>query len=212
MVNHALCACDMLGLTPLTDESIHHEILQFKFNRMRISSVVKKILEDYRFIQNIKTDLAAIDVIRDTLPALTKAEMSDVLEFREANKDSLVRFRTEMGKLAAQIEGDFWDDDFRQKIIDVVDLSVKPSIQAVRDSVVSVKDRFVRILRKGAQMSPVPIVATVAPGCIPAIALAVSVGIVALDEYLESLGDAQERRKNGISYLFEAQRRFPSTP
>ena len=50
------------------------------------------------------------------------------LHFRDIHKDSLERFRVEMGKLATEIETNYWDSDFYRKIRDKVDLEIKPAM------------------------------------------------------------------------------------
>jgi len=209
MINHALSACAQFSLTPITDHIIHHTFLMHKFRKMQRASLVKKILADYGFIKDIRIDLASVEIISETLPMLYKAKLADLLEFRDQNKDALVKFKVEMGKVITEVEGNFWDEDFHKKVIDIVDSRVKPAIQGIKDSVDSVRDRFLRILRRGAVISPLPIVANVVPGCNPAIALAVAAGILALDEYVESsIKKEAILKKNGFAYLFKAQKRF----
>jgi len=208
MINHALCACDEFSLTPITDHKFHNDALMFKFRRMQDTRLVKKLLVDYDFIKDMKTDLTSIEVISDTVPMLYRANMTDVLEFRDENKDALERFRVEMRKIVTEVEENCWDEDFRKRIIEIVDSNVNPSIQNIKDSVESIKDKFLRILKKGAEISPLPIFASLVPGCNPTIALVASAGVVALDEYLEASKKSQKRRKNSFAYLFEAQKRF----
>jgi hypothetical protein len=208
MINHALCASDCFKLIPITDDSIHHDFLMFKFGRMQNSKLLKRILKDYRFIKDVKNDLTAVNIISETIPALNGASLSDLLEFRDENKDCLERFRIEMAKLATEIETNFWDTDFHKKIVDAVDSKVKPSIQNLKDSVESTKARLARIFKKGVTIAPLPVVASVAPGCIPELALVASAGIFALDEYLENQKRKKTRRKNGFAYLFNTQKRF----
>jgi hypothetical protein len=103
-----------------------------------------------------------------------------------------------------------WDDDFYRKIVDIVDGNVKPAIQDLKDSTESFKEKMLRILKKGASISPLPLALSTIPGCDPKIALLASSGVVALDEYLESTKKASKRRKNWCAYLFEAQKKFES--
>jgi len=206
MINHALCASGRFSLCPLADDSVHHSFLMFKFQKATNTPLLKRILADYGFIKDIKNDLTAVNIISETIPVLENASIPDLLEFRDKNKRAFKRFRIEMGKLATEVEGNFWDSDFYKKIVDVVDSKVKPAIEDVKASTESCKEKLARILKKGAMISPLPIVASVAPGCIPEVALIASASIVALDEYLNSL--KRTRQKNGFSYLFDAQKRF----
>jgi len=52
------------------------------------------------------------------------------LEFRDSNKDALARFRIEMGRVVTEVEGNFWDEDFYRKIVDIIDSKVKPAMRA----------------------------------------------------------------------------------
>lgn len=208
MINHALSACDKFSLTPITDHSAHHDFLAYKFRKLQNSTLVRRILSDYGFTKDMKIDLTSVEVISETVPMLSHASMTDVLEFRDENKDALERFKIEMGRVVTEVEGNFWDETFRRKIIDIVDRNVKPAIKEIEDSVESVREKFLRVLRTGAAISPVPIIAHVTPGLDPTIALIASAGIIALEEYLESSIRKREIRKNGFAYLFEAQKKF----
>lgn len=208
MINHALCASSSLKLTPVTDIPLHHDFLIFKMAKMTKNPLFKNILKDYRYIKNVKIDLAAVNVISETLPALKGAHIEDLLEFRDENKDALNRLKVEMGKLATDIQSSYWDPDFQKEVIDLVDSKVKPSIEEVRISTESAKEKLIRIFKRGATISPLPIVATVAPGCIPELALMASAGVVALGEYLEYLKNKRVRQRNGFAYLFDAQRKL----
>jgi hypothetical protein len=209
MINHALCASSFLNLIPITDDAVQHDFLMFKFNRMQKSNFLRKILKDYRFIKNIKNDLTAVNVISETIPSLTGASITDLLEFRDENKDSLNRFKIEIGKLSSEIETSFWDADFHKKIIDAVDSKVKPSIEELNTSFESTKERMVRIFKKGVEIAPLPIFASVVPGCNPEMVLAASAGIIALSEYLENTTKRNKaKRKNGFAYLFDVKKKF----
>ena len=211
MINHALCASDKFSLTPITDHSIHNAFLMYKFRKLQNSASVRRILSDYGFTKDMKIDLTSVEIISETVPTLYGASITDVLEFRDSNKDALERFKIEMGRVVTEVEGNFWDEDFYKRIVDIVDSKVKPTIKEIEDSVESVKDKFLRVLRKGAAISPLPIVANVVPGLNPTIALIASAGIVALDEYLESYIKKRKIRKNGFAYLFEVQKKFLNT-
>lgn len=208
MINHALCACDKFSLTPITDHSIHNDFLMYKFRKLQNSALVRRILSDYGYTKDMRINLTSVEIISETVPTLCGANMVDVLEFRDSNKDALERFKMEMGRVVTEVEGNFWDEDFYKKIVDIIDSKVKPAIKEIKDSVESVREKFLRILRKGVTISPLPIVANVVPGLDPATALMASAGIVALDEFLESSIKRRNIRKNGFAYLFEAQKKF----
>lgn len=207
MINHALCATDRFSLTPITDDRIHHKLLMLKFQASD-SDFLKKLLVDYGFIKDIKIDLAAIDVISESVPMLYGASTTDILEFRDENKEALDRFKTEMGKVITEVESSFWDEDFYKKVIDIIDAKVKPSLQHVRDSMETNKNRFARLARKGAALLPLPILVTLLPGCDPIYGVLASAGALAVEEYLESLRKDRTIHKNSFAFLFETQKRF----
>lgn len=208
MINHAICASSRFALTPITDSDVHHEFLMLKLSRMQHHPLLKSILKDYGYIKDIKNDLTAQNIISETVPALTGASMQDVLEFRDENKDSLEAFRVQMGKLATEIQTNFWDSDFQKEIIDVVDSKVKPSIEDLKASAETTKEKLARIFKRGAEISPLPIIGSIAPGCIPELALAASAGVLALGEYLEYAKRERVKRRNGFTYLLNMQNRF----
>ena len=208
MINHAICASSRFALTPITDSEVHHEFLMLKLSRTKHNPLLASILKDYGYIKDIKTDLTAQNIISETVPVLTGASIQEVLEFRDENKDSLKAFRVQMGKLAAEIQTNFWDSDFQKKIIDVVDSKVKPSIEDIKASAESTKEKLARIFKRGAEIAPLPIVASIAPGCIPELALALGAGVLALGEYLEYEKRRRIMRRNGFAYLLNMQNRF----
>lgn len=77
MINHALCAADRFALTPITDDPIHYNFLLLKYRKMQNTPLLRRLLRDYRFIKNTKTDLTAVNIISETVPALTGAEKFD---------------------------------------------------------------------------------------------------------------------------------------
>jgi hypothetical protein len=208
MINHAICASSSLNLTPVADNEVHHEFFMFKLSTMGQNSLLKKILKDYHYIKNVKIDLTAIDIINETVPTLRGASVDDVLEFKDENKNALNTFRVEMGKIATSIQSNFWDSNFKKEIIDAVDAKVKPSLEDLKMSVESTKEKLARILSKGAKISPLPIVASLAPGCIPELAILASAGVVALSEYLEYSKKTRLKNRNGFAYLFNMTKKF----
>jgi len=207
MINHALCATDKFSLTPITDDNLHHELLTLKLRASR-SKFPKKLLVDYGFVKDIKIDLAAFDVLSESVPMLYRASMIDILEFRDKNKEALNRFKTEMGRVITDVENNFWDEDFYKRVIDMIDTKVRPSLQDLRDSVETTKERFARIIKRGAALAPLPIVATLLPGCDPMLAILASAGALVVEEYLESAKKERRIHKNSMAFLFDAQKRF----
>ncbi len=211
MINHALCACDKFSLTPVADYKVHHSFLLFKFRNMQKTTIVKKLLVDYGFIKDMAIDLTSVEVISETIPMLYGASISDILDFRDENKDALQRFKIEIGKVVTEAKVSFWDEEFNKKIINIVDSKVRPSIQELKDSVESVMEKFIRILKRGATVSSLPIIATLLPGFHPAIALAAGGGVATLDHYLESIKRKRKKQKNGFAFLYNALKKFSST-
>lgn len=208
MINHALCACDRFSLTPVTDVAIHHNFLNSKFRRIEQTNLLKKILKDYGYVKDMTIDLAATNIINEMVPALMDAEINDVLEFRDYNKDELQRFKVELGKIITEISINMWDEDFYNKIIDIVDGKIKPAIQELKDSTESSKEKILRILKKGASISPLPLILSAIPGFDPKIGILASAGVIVLEEYLESIKKSSKRQKNWCTYLIEAQKKF----
>jgi len=207
MINHALCATDKFSLTPVTDDDLQHKLLMLKL-RLSRSRFLRELLVDYGFVKDIKIDLAAVDVISESVPMLYRARMIDILEFRDENKEALDRFKTEMGRVITDVESNFWDEDFRNRVIDIIDAKVKPSLQDLRDSAETNKEKFARVIRRGALLAPLPIAATLLPGCDPIYGVLASAGALVVEEYLESVKKGRKIHKNSFAFLFDAQRRF----
>jgi hypothetical protein len=212
MINHAICASSCQALTPITDSDLHHNFLLYKLTRANGSPFLKNVLKDYGYIKDIKTDLTALTVISETVPILTGAPISDVLEFRDENKEALEAFRIEMGKLSAEIQSNFWDDEFQKEVIDAIDSKVKPSIADLKASTESSKEKLARIFKRGAEISSLPVFASIAVGCPPELAFALSGGVAALGGYLEYVKQKRQDRRNGFAYLFNMQKSIVSNP
>jgi hypothetical protein len=206
MINHAICASSHFALTPITDSEMHNDFLIYKLSKASNSPILKRILKDYRYIKNIKTDLTAVTILSETVPSLTGASVHDILEFRDENKDSMQAFRILMGQLSSEIQANFWDPDFQKQMIDMIDDKVKPAIEDLKVSTESAKKSLARMFKKGAAISPLPITASLLPGCAPEIALAASAGIFALDAYLDYTKRSRLKKRNGFAYLFNVQR------
>jgi uncharacterized protein YqgQ len=103
MINHALCATDKFSLTPVTDDNFQNQLFALKL-RNSDSDVVKKLLVEYGYVKDIQSDLAAIEVIEDSVPMLYSAEINDILEFRDQNREALNRYKIEMSKLVTEVE------------------------------------------------------------------------------------------------------------
>jgi hypothetical protein len=213
MINHAICAASRYALTPITDSEVHHRFLMLKLTGGRLRNgeqnpLLASILKDYGYIKDIKTDLTAQSIIKETVPTLTNATVEELLEFRDENKESLRVFQVELGKLSSEIQTNFWDEEFKKQIIDIIDSKIKPSIEDLKCSVESTKEKLARIFKRGVEISPLPIFAYVVPGCDPQLALAISAGLIGLSEYLEYSKQSNVRKKNGFTYLFNLQNEF----
>lgn len=206
MISHAICTSYEYNLTPFTDEIIHHEILKTRYNRVSNNQFLKKILTNYDYIKDTKIDLAATNIINETLPSFENISFQSVLDFRNDHKEDLNRFRIYLGSLTSRIESNMWDNDFEANIRDMVDQEIKPSIQYIKDDFQALKEEgLVNIFKKGAKIVPVPLVATVFVGMPIWFSLILSAGIVTLGEYLDYWEKKRSRMRNGVGYLFALQ-------
>jgi hypothetical protein len=207
MINHALCATDKFSLTPVTDDNFQHQLFALKL-RSSDSDAVKKLLVDYGYVKDIQSDLAAIEVVEDSVPMLYSADMNDILEFRDQNREALNRYKIEMSKLVTEVESNLWDEDFHKKVVDIINAHVKPSLEEIKDSVETNKEKLGRILRKGATLAPIPIQVTLLPGVDPIYGLLLSAGLLCVNEYLDTQRKKRTMHKNSFAFLFDAQKRF----
>ncbi len=206
MISHALCSSYEYNLTPFTDEAIHHEILKTRYSRVSNNDFLKKILADYGYIKDTKTNLAAINIINETLPSFENIPFQNVLDFRDDHKEDLSRFKTHLGILTGKLESNIWDNDFEANIRDIVDQEITPSIQDIKDAFQALKEEgLVSVFKKGAKIVPIPLVVTAFVGMPLWLSLVLSVDIMALGGYLDYWQKKRDKMRNGVGYLFALQ-------
>ena len=135
--------------------------------------------------------------------------VDDLLLFKEAHKDELARFRTEISNLAAAVDENLPVEALRQRVSDIYSNQVSPAIADLKGSL---EGRRVRWIAEGlikiASLSAGPLM--VAAGMSVPAALLAGAGISFL--VLETLYNVDKRdalRKDSFSYLLSVQKELP---
>jgi len=205
LLNQAIFGSREVKATPFTDFRIHHDILKFKMSRGNKDPHLKEILRDYGYTKNARIDLTAVNVINEVIPSLENVTVDDVLHFRDSHRDSLEGFRTEMGRLATEIETNYWDDDFYQKVRDRVDDEIKPKIKDLKNSTESFKDKLLRGANSAVQVAPLALVSTIFPAAPEWVGITAGASLGTLKNVLEYDKSERSKKKNGLIFLLEAE-------
>ncbi len=210
MINHALSASAEYRLALITDDLIHHQALIYKYNRLKDNKILKKILEDYGLIKDVKIAMTSKKILDLTLPSMEQVQLNKILDFKRKHRKELDRFRTHMGALTTELQGNFWDEDFESKVRDMVDAKIKPAVQEIEDASKSFGETLADRARGALRITGVPIILTALIGIPLPLILGAAAGIVTLDEYLDRYQKRRTREKNGVAYLFEAGKHLRS--
>jgi hypothetical protein len=184
MLNWVLTMLKKYKLPAFADDPTHDLVFSYKIDLMMKNELTRKDLQRRGYIRDAKADMAAIEVINEWIPSLEEVDLHKILEIRDKHEDSLRSFRSKMAELATMIQGNYWDDEFKEKVRD----EARPDIiQAINDLKESVKHDTTHVLR---------IKATAIPGAGAALG-----GLV-------SFLDGQRRHSdviNGYTYLFDVK-------
>lgn len=119
MMNHALFA----GLlhteaTPITDDSFHNKVLNYKINRALQTGEVQEVLEDLARQRNLKRDQLVTTMLTDIDLGVVPPSMSveDILKYRNKHEAELQQARERLGWLAREIRESPWSKEYADKI------------------------------------------------------------------------------------------------
>src|SRR6185503_7148749 len=83
-------------------------------------------------IESKNTDLTAFIIIDEMLPSLKKIDFNELKKFKEDNKDNLNNFRNKMNSVAEEIQTNYWDRDFKNKVKDKLRYEIKDQIDELK--------------------------------------------------------------------------------
>lgn len=207
MINIALLAAQRLEATPMTDSSIHHLFMSRKMQRLQEDPETLEWLRDHDFFRRGRSEGLAHKVIELALPDIQPLSAEKVLSIRENCFDQLVAFRTEMARLATEIEVAPWERDFNHRIEDLVDSKVRPALLDVHHRLRDLeKNLGIRVIEKVAGATPLTVATTLFAGVPLDIALAAGIGVGALAELINYRNQKGSTKRNGLGYLFDLSR------
>ncbi len=143
MVNHALFGSLLYtGSIPLTDDSFHNKVLNFKIERSMAIPEIKDILEDKAIKRKFKRNKLSMESLTDIDLAVISPMMplEEILKYREDNKDSLQEVRNKLGWLAREIENTPWTNGFENEL----DSKAIPKIHHILDEAKKSRDSWLK--------------------------------------------------------------------
>jgi len=205
MIGHALVAAASGDFTPFCDGRVHFDALQARLRSLTNSNPLKVILCEYGYIKDVKTDLAAFEVINETVPSLESVPIDKILKFREKRIDELERYRIEMRKIITEVDANPWGREFYDHVNDLFDTKVKPALKEVTDQISGCKDDFwVDAVKSIAGISPLPIIGSIFAGVPAHIAVGLGATFAGLTLILDQWRKAKKIKRNGWALLIDA--------
>lgn len=151
----------------------------------------------------------AHEVIATQIPQLGELTAEHVLEIRSRLRDELGAFRTEVGRLASEIETNPWQPDFAHEIERTVRSKVNPAVADLRRALAGTHWRFLKHLAGDLDSllrTAVPFVGSIFAGFAfeqaAAVGLAAGIGGAALKTKLEAV---ETKRQNALTFVLEAR-------
>ena len=158
----------------------------------------------------IKADFLAHEVFREYLPYLKISNIHEALEIRRKLKDELESFRTEIDKLAVEIESRPWDSGFEKQIIEIIAKKINPAVQQIHNKLATSRNRLIKKVFDSvvSLKTATPLIVTVFGNIPLEFGLAISAGVATFDLVLKTILERKEiRRNNGLSLLFSMKKK-----
>lgn len=208
-ISQALVLADVHGLTPVTDNGLHQQLLALKYRRALTNlTVAKRPSLTRRSLEELERySIIARAVLIEALSPdfLTRLSMDEVLRFREENRKSLGRFWVKLQDLSHELDDVPIGPGFDAKLTKIIDRAVLPELQTVAEGLdASRRKMFGSILSKMATGVPASTVLSLFAGMSGAhlLALSVGAGIAAFGISVPSIVDYwQEKAKLGQNWL-----------
>lgn len=147
LINHAIYSCMDYNLTPITDVETHSQTLNHKIRRNY--EINKDFLYENGYVEDLKQNILASKAINRRLPGLEGIGESDILDFRDDNKDELRRFRIMMGRLASKVESEPFTPNFSAEVERIIHSDIDPLVIEIENEMQEFKDEMaVRYIKK----------------------------------------------------------------
>ena len=208
-ISQALLLADVYGLTPVTDNSLHQQLLSLKYRRaLRNLPLFENTRTPRRSLETLERyAIIARAVLIEALSPnfLRQLSLEQVLGFREENRKSLERFWIKLRDLSHDLDDVPIGPGFDAKLSTLMDHAVLPELQAVADSLdISRRKMYGSLLSKIAAGVPASTVVSLFAGMSGAqlLALSVGAGIAAFGMSIPSIMDYwQDKAKVGQNWL-----------
>ena len=209
-ISQAIILADYYGLTPVTDSALHQQLLSMKYRRAQnnVSMLDQSIIPSRTIEMLERYSIVGRTVLMEALsPAfLQQISIADALKFRDANAESLERFRRRIGNLVHELDEVDLGADFNRRLTKVVDQVVLPELQLLEDKLQDSRRKiFGNLLSRGATTAvPASAAASLyAAFSGPALlALSVGAGVTAFGLSVATVVERwQERKKLGQDWL-----------
>jgi hypothetical protein len=136
-ISQAILLADQYGLTPVTDSALHQQLLSIKYRRAlsNVSMLDQSIIPSRSLEMLERYSIVGRTVLMEALSPvfLEQISVADALKFRDANGESLERFRRRIAELSHELDEVDLRSDFNSRLTKVVDQTVLPELQSLAD-------------------------------------------------------------------------------
>ena len=215
-INHTLVICESGNYLPFTDSGVAHNALMLKYRRAASNPSAPldppRTRElDQKFLSLSFSLLGS--VLNDD--EIARRSVRDVVRFREETQTELVRFRSQIRILAAEIEDHPWSTEFRESVLRKIETEIAKEIEALVDSVTNTYEQmFGNLIKKSATLTTPALAGTVLAGLSPGQILAFSTGAITgalgmtIPEFVDIWLARRKLRRNGLTFLLKARSEF----
>lgn len=221
MINHAIFA----GLlhaeaTPITDNSFHKRVLEYKIKKASEVPEIRDVLEDRFRSPQLKKDFFTQYLLTDKqieIPALSSGiPIEEIYDYREKHQENLKQLRRKMGQLSRTIKDLPLTNEF-EKEVDAAIGSLDKELEELEKQRNSwLKDKKVKIglsaagIAAGAASTTLSLILSATP--LAPIGLVIAgLGIVnssiipGFEKYLDLKTGNREAMDNGLHYLLQGK-------
>jgi hypothetical protein len=117
----ALIVAHQLGVSPITDERSHDELLHQRLHRAALEiSALPEVLRDGRVYVRHRVEMRLVGMLVPTA-ALRRCSMQDVVDFREAHQDTRRELGRLIDRLADQARHRPWDEALDEDLDEIAE-------------------------------------------------------------------------------------------
>lgn len=150
------------------------------------------------------------EAIKLAVPNLSKFPTDEILEFKAKSKDELLAFKSKMNEITFDLMNNHEPEFISLNAQKIADLKIKPLLNDIDKQLGDSKLTIIRTLIQEAKdpKSYSPILLTLSNDYSNSLIYLVSLGIISLNTALEYYSKVKNSKKDGIYYLFKANKYF----